>query len=51
MKSRKSSIWPWLGLAALILLADLFTKGLPGPAHLQHTEVLLRGGLKQARRN
>ena len=25
-KSRPSGIWPWLGLAALILLADLFTK-------------------------
>ena len=27
-KTRNASFWPWLGLAAVILLADLFTKAL-----------------------
>ena len=27
-KTRNASFWPWLGLAAAILLADLFTKAL-----------------------
>lgn len=26
MKNKKSSIWPWLGLAAIVLVADLLTK-------------------------